>query len=190
MLVLMVPNDYIPFMRLLLTTWWKTFLFSMAVSALMEYFTSFYLEKRFNARWWDYSEVPLNINGRIALPITFAFGVAGVFIYQYLLPFMNKISAAFPNGVIELLGLILAGVLGADFAATEASLSTLLNKLTEMNEEFTEKGEELYIRLHEWNSAMSRHQKYVLRSLRKLGLKHKKVDLELGRTILELVKKR
>ena len=33
----------------------------------MEYLTSYLMENIFNARWWDYSNKPFNINGRICL---------------------------------------------------------------------------------------------------------------------------
>lgn len=37
---------------------------------VLEYVTSYLLERFFHASWWDYKEVPLNINGRVALPIS------------------------------------------------------------------------------------------------------------------------
>ena len=50
------------------TPWWKVFLVSMVGSAILEYVTSWALEKIFHARWWDYSNMPLNILGQICLP--------------------------------------------------------------------------------------------------------------------------
>lgn len=42
-----------------------TFIFSIFICAMLEYFTSYLLEKIFNARWWNYSNRKFNINGRI-----------------------------------------------------------------------------------------------------------------------------
>ena len=47
---------------------WQIFLVGFVVSMILEYPTSWALEKLFNARWWDYSNVPLNINGRTSVP--------------------------------------------------------------------------------------------------------------------------
>ena len=49
---------------------WALFLIFAAGSAVVEFATSWYMEKRFHARWWDYSNEPLNIQGRICLPAT------------------------------------------------------------------------------------------------------------------------
>ena len=61
---------------------WKLFLICAAASAVLEYLTSYTLERIFHARWWDYSDMPLNVNGRICLPATTLFGVAGVLIVR------------------------------------------------------------------------------------------------------------
>ena len=37
------------------------------IASILEYITSYVMEKLFNARWWDYSKNKLNINGRICL---------------------------------------------------------------------------------------------------------------------------
>ena len=46
---------------------WKVFLISVVGSAILEYLTSYFMEKLFHAVWWDYSDMPLNIHGRICL---------------------------------------------------------------------------------------------------------------------------
>ena len=43
-------------------TWWQVFLVAFFGSIVLEYVTSWGLEKLFHAYWWDYSDVPLNIN--------------------------------------------------------------------------------------------------------------------------------
>ena len=42
-----------------------TFVISFLLCGGVEYFTSWYLEKRFHARWWDYSQKPMNLHGRV-----------------------------------------------------------------------------------------------------------------------------
>ena len=44
-----------------------TFFMSIIICGILEYFTSFFMEKIFNARWWDYSKRKFNINGRVCL---------------------------------------------------------------------------------------------------------------------------
>ena len=59
---------------------WAIFILCCLGSAVAEFGTSWVLEKRFHARWWDYSDMPLNIQGRICVPVSICFGLAGVLI--------------------------------------------------------------------------------------------------------------
>ena len=44
---------------------------SAVLVTILEYVTSYGLEKLFHASWWDYHDVPFNLNGRVALPVLF-----------------------------------------------------------------------------------------------------------------------
>jgi len=62
------------------------FFAGLAVCSALEYFTSWLLEKLFHHRWWDYSERPLNINGRICLLSMTVFGAFSVGLVELLNP--------------------------------------------------------------------------------------------------------
>lgn len=52
------------------------------LASTVEYFTSWIMEVIFKARWWDYSDMKFNLNGRICLSISFAWGaLATGFLY-------------------------------------------------------------------------------------------------------------
>ncbi len=123
---------------------WAIFILCVIGSAIAEFGTSWVLEKRFHARWWDYSHMPLNIQGRICLPVSLAFGAAGVLVVKFLIPFVAGIHAVVSPTVYEIACLILALLFGADFALTEASLSSMLGDVQRMHEEFVEKGQAGY----------------------------------------------
>lgn len=42
-----------------------TFAVSFLLCGALEYGVSWFMEKRFHARWWDYSQKPMNLHGRI-----------------------------------------------------------------------------------------------------------------------------
>ena len=123
---------------------WGIFIICCIGSAVAEYSTSWVLEKRFHARWWDYSTIPLNLNGRICLPVSIAFGLAGVAIVKYLIPAIEGVHAVVNPMVYEVLAVIFAMLFGADFALTEASLSALLKDVEKMHEEFNAKAQRRY----------------------------------------------
>lgn len=64
------------------------FIISMIGAGILEYVTSFLMEKLFGARWWDYSKEPFNLNGRICLQGILMFGVLGVVISRVSSPFL------------------------------------------------------------------------------------------------------
>ncbi len=69
------------------------FFISIAVFAVLEYIVSYFMEKIFKLRWWDYTYKKFNINGRVALDNLIAFGILGVIATKYLSPLLlNFIS--------------------------------------------------------------------------------------------------
>lgn len=48
---------------------------SAVLVTILEYVTSYGLEKLFHASWWDYHDVPFNLNGRVALPVSLFLGI-------------------------------------------------------------------------------------------------------------------
>lgn len=71
----------------------ETFFIGLVVCGVLEYFTSWYMEKRFHARWWDYSQKPMNLHGRVWIGNLILFGVASVLVIWFLDPwYFSKIS--------------------------------------------------------------------------------------------------
>ena len=111
---------------------WGLYLIFLFGSAALEYAVSWGLERIFHARWWDYDDMPLNLNGRICLPASALFGAAGVLFFEYLMPFMDCLHAQIYPLANEAAALIIMGLLGADTALSVASMSALLETLESM----------------------------------------------------------
>ncbi|MBQ3283706.1 MAG: putative ABC transporter permease, partial [Atopobiaceae bacterium] len=103
--------------------WWQVFLLSMTGSAVLEYVTSWALERLFHARWWDYRDMPLNLNGRICLPASVLFGLAGLLVAYVLYQPTVDVTARLAPAAIEALSLMLMAVLAADTAVTASELT-------------------------------------------------------------------
>lgn len=67
------------------------FIMTILVCSILEYTTSYVMEKLFKARWWDYTRFKFNINGRICAETMIPFGILGVLVVYYLNPFLLKI---------------------------------------------------------------------------------------------------
>ena len=66
------------------------FVLSAVICSIIEYITSFILEKVFHNMWWDYYDYKFNINGRVCLLNSILFGIGGVLIVCYVHPFIDK----------------------------------------------------------------------------------------------------
>ena len=64
------------------------FIMAILVCGILEYLTSYFMEKIFHARWWDYSQKKFNINGRVCLDTIIPFGLLGMFIMYVSNPFL------------------------------------------------------------------------------------------------------
>lgn len=67
------------------------FILSIIICSILEYLTSYIMEKLFKARWWDYNKYKFNINGRICAETMIPFGILGVMVVHYINPFLIKI---------------------------------------------------------------------------------------------------
>lgn len=74
--------------------WWLVAIVGMILADIVEYLTSYIMEKLFNARWWDYSENFLNLHGRICFKHTCYWGLFSL-IYVYAVSPLYKHAIGF-----------------------------------------------------------------------------------------------
>lgn len=113
------------------------FFLGMIFCDIVEYVTSFLMEKLFNARWWDYKDEFLNIKGRICLKHTIIWGMASLVFVKIVHPKIEALFAKFPASSIKIAVLIILAVFIVDviFAVIKASdIRKLLAKLNELKE--------------------------------------------------------
>lgn len=90
------------------------FLKSALICSVLEYFTSYIMEKLFKYRWWDYSKRKFNINGRICLETTIPFGLGACLIIKIINPFLFKILGLMNNTLSTILFVLLLIVIIID----------------------------------------------------------------------------
>lgn len=76
---------------------------SLFICSVLEYITSFIMEKLFNTRWWDYSNRKFNINGRVCLENSIWFGILGIIVLRYVNPFFVGIINMIPVLLLNIL---------------------------------------------------------------------------------------
>ncbi len=92
-------------------TWIPLFLASMLLCTIVEYFVSWFMEKLFHTRWWDYSKYKFNLKGRVCLLNSVLFGFMGLgvirFVYPHMLRFLNWLGDFVINISADVIGFIL-----------------------------------------------------------------------------------
>ena len=76
---------------------------SMIICSILEYLTSYAMEKVFKARWWDYRDRKFNINGRICLETLVPFGIGALVIMYVVNPFIVNLLNIIPEIIIYIL---------------------------------------------------------------------------------------
>lgn len=73
------------------------YLGSVVLTTLLEYLTGLILEKIFNDKWWDYSDVPFNIGGYVCLKFSIIWGLGCTLIVKEVHPMVYKLIKLVPE---------------------------------------------------------------------------------------------
>lgn len=114
--------------------WVTLFFLSMLVCGTLEYFTSYFMEKCFNARWWDYHNRKFNINGRICLETTIPFGIAGCLFLKVLNPLVLDYVDKVSDNVLTIVTGIVAFVMFVDFIVSFVIISSFKTEVREVKD--------------------------------------------------------
>jgi len=117
------------------------FFSGIVVTMVLEYITSYLLEKLFHTQWWDYSRFRFNLNGRICLLGAVVFGIFSVLLLRLIHPLVSGLVDRIPDAFCIAVSIVLLNVFIADTIVTVISILNLnewlqkiqlqLNKLKE-----------------------------------------------------------
>lgn len=91
-----------------------TFNVNMVVCSIIEYVTSWYIEVTQGTRYWDYTGIFMNLNGRICLECALFFGFGSCICVYFVAPFLEKMFQKLTNKVKITICLILTMLFTAD----------------------------------------------------------------------------
>lgn len=98
------------------------FIMSIVLCSITEYITSYVLEKIYKVRWWDYSNMKFNFEGRICLLNSCLFGVGGVVLIHFINPFVLPLLDMIPHKILIIIGLILTIIFIIDLVISIVTL--------------------------------------------------------------------
>lgn len=114
------------------------FIMASLIATVLEYFASYFMEKIFKARWWDYSEKKFNLNGRVCLTNTVLFGLGGLIVMYVVNPFLTGILDGFSKTTIIVLGLIFFTIYAVDTIISFTTIYKLRSSSTSLKKDSTE----------------------------------------------------
>ena len=83
------------------------FLMAIIICSILEYFTSYFMEKLFHVRWWDYTRRKYNINGRICAETMIPFGLLGCLVVYIVNPIFTGLLNKIPVNTLNILAIII-----------------------------------------------------------------------------------
>ena len=86
------------------------FFLAVTLCSILEYVTSYLMEKLFKTRWWDYSKEKFNLNGRICGKNACIFGIGGILLIYIVHPLLKNILKSI-NPTILLIIIIICLIL-------------------------------------------------------------------------------
>lgn len=108
------------------------FFLGMLLTTVLEYLTSYGMEKLFHMRWWDYSQFKLQINGRVCLLNSVLFGVLCVFLTQVLHPLVQRLAEKFPPAALTAVCILFFGMLMTDTVLSVRAVLNLRQRLEQL----------------------------------------------------------
>lgn len=89
----------------------RLFIGGFIVGSIVEYIVSWYGDVFLHIKWWDYSNMPLNLNGRICVFFSIFWGLLAIYLISYVNPKIDKLINFIKSKIsIKLLKIVTAVV--------------------------------------------------------------------------------
>ncbi len=112
---------------------WTLFIAGAIEGSAVEYVVSLIGELIFQIKWWDYSNMPFNINGRICILFTVFWGVLALGLMRLINPYIERMIDSIPKKIFNFLTIFLTIFLLFDLLFTSFGLKVFYTRLIKEN---------------------------------------------------------
>lgn len=109
---------------------WTLFLAGAIEGSIVEYVISWLGEIVFHIKWWDYSNLPFDINGRICLLFTIFWGILALLLMRLINPYIEKFIDKIPKKLFSVLTIGGTILLILDLLITAFGLQVFYTRFT------------------------------------------------------------
>lgn len=122
------------------------FIAAFVLLSIWEYLVGLFLEKVFKTKYWDYSHLKFNIQGRVCLKNSIFWGVLGVLFICYIHPLVETYIKKIPINILFYSGLIIVILMLVDLVISIIAVTNFevgIKKVNELSDTIKEKVKEL-----------------------------------------------
>lgn len=112
---------------------WGIFIAGAIEGSVIEYIISWIGEIIFKIKWWDYSNMPFNINGRITLTFSIFWGLLALVLMRFINPYIERGINKLPKKWFDILTISLTIFLILDLLITALGLKVFYTRLIKEN---------------------------------------------------------
>ena len=112
---------------------------AILICGILEYSTSYMMEKIFHARWWDYSTKKFNLNGRVCADTLLPFGLLGLLLVYAITPVMFSCFDLLSKTMIQIICLSLSLLFLVDITISTTTLVKIRVHAGKLDGDSTEK---------------------------------------------------
>ena len=120
-------------------------------ASILEYFTSYIMEKLFGFRWWDYSNEKFNLNGRISLFTSLLFGILCIVFVYFTGPILFRFLKHFSNQTLMMTALVIFIIFVTDNLITFKIVKKFKKNVNSIDKDITEDRNKQIIKYLEHN---------------------------------------
>ena len=110
------------------------FILSFLVFSIWEYIVAVVLEKAFKTKYWDYSDLKFNIQGRVCLKNSIYWGILGVLLIFIIQPLIKKLIGYVPEQILIYIEIILSIAILVDVIITIYKIMIVDKRIEELFE--------------------------------------------------------
>lgn len=107
------------------------FLGGFFLGSIIEYVVSFIGEYVYHIIWWDYSSMPFNLNGRVCIWFSLAWGILAIYLMTHVHPKIDKCIDHFSPKTVRIVATISIILLVIDSMITGVALKMFFTRLVE-----------------------------------------------------------
>lgn len=160
------------------------FIMAFLIFTIWEYVVAVFLEKVFKTKYWDYSDLKFNIQGRVCLKNSIYWGILGVLLIFVIQPVTENLTNLIPSNILKYVNIVLCIAITVDALTTIYRIMFIDKKIRQV----FEIGETIKEKLYELKNSELVEKANIQKIVSELKIKQDILKIKLYKRIIRLKK--